>query len=251
MTEPVNDNLLLDKEAGQEQTTQETKWYSDAYKDVVAKKGWKTGDDALKSYTELEKSFGGRVKLPSPESSAEEIRAFYQKTGCPENPDGYELKDLPADIARNEDAEKAVRQIAYDFGVSKQAFESIVKGYYEKLATDMQKSREDGERALRQELGDKYDAELNIARSFCKTCSNEFKDLLEKTGLGNNPVFIKEFINKGKQTMGDTLIRGHQEGNKEESYIPQYKDSPEMYKSGEDDESKKARAFFEAKGFKY
>ena len=147
-------------------------------------KGVKSVDDLPKligSHRELEKTFSGRVKMPTPESSAEEVRAFYQKTGCPENPNGYEIavpEGMP-DGLRDEGIEDAMKAIAHEQGVSKQAFESIVKGYYDKLATDMQKSREEGEAVLRKELGDKYDEDLTIAQRFCETCSDEFRALLE------------------------------------------------------------------------
>jgi len=239
---------------GTQTETTPTAWYGEESKKIVETKGWKTPDDVIKGYTELEKTVGGRVKMPTPESSAEEIRAFYQKTGCPENPDGYEII-VPEEMAgmRDEGIESVIKQIAYDQGVSKQAFESIVRGYYEKVNADLIASREAGEKALKEELGDKYDTEVGIAQRFCKeACSQEFRDLLESSGLGNNPVFVKEFIGLGKKTMADTLIKGSAAGDADEdSYTPQYKTSPEMYASGEDEESKKARAWFEARGHKY
>lgn len=227
----------------------ETPWYSDEYKDVVAQKGWDEPNKALKSYVELERSLGTRVKLPSPESSADEIRAFYQKTGCPENPDGYEIQ-VPENIPVDDEMLSALRQSAYESGVSKQAFEGIVKTYFDKMSSAMDIGRQQGEEQLRQELGTKYDAEVSIARRFCETRSEEFRKFLDDSGLGNNPIIIKEFIDIGKKTMGDSLIRGSGEEEKTE-YTPHYKDSPEMYKAGEDEESKKARAYFEARGHKY
>ena len=220
-------------------------------------KGIKSVEDLPKligSHRELEKMSSGRVKMPTPESSAEEIRAFYQKTGCPENPEGYEVANPEGiyDNIRDEGIENAMKVIAHEQGVSKQAFESIVKGYYDKLATDMQAGREAGETALKQELGDKYDESIAIAQRFCSTCSDEFRDLLEKSGLGNNPIFVKEFMSLGRKTMSDTLIKGTAEGDKEkDAYTPQYKDSPQMYATGDDEESVKARKYFEAKGITY
>ena len=244
--EAQGDNLLT---ASQTETT--SPWFSDENKEVVERCGWKTADDAIKGYRGLEKDYSGRVKMPSPESSAEEIRAFYQKTGCPENPEGYEIKDVPEGVPRDEGIENAMKQIAYDGGVSKQAFENIVKGYYDKITADMQAGREAGEKTLREEFGDKYDAEIATAQRFCATCSDEFKELLEKTGLGNNPIFVKEFAVKGKQTLNDTLIKGDQTGDTKEGYVPKYKDSPEMYTTGDDEESKKARDYFVARGHVY
>lgn len=246
--EPVVDNLLTEKPEGQTQTTP---WYSDTYKDVVAKKGWKSGDDALKSYTELEKSMGSRVKMPTPESSADEIRAFYQKAGCPENPEGYEVK-VPEGAIRDEDTEKWARQQLYEDGASKQLGEKLISGFYEQQVAALQRSKEQGEAQLRQELGAKYDTEITVAQRFCGNCSDEFRDLLQKTGLGNNPIFVKEFINLGKKTMADSIIKGDKDGNKEEEYVPKFKDSPSMYSTGEDDESRKAREYFtRVKGYKY
>ncbi len=72
-----------------------------------------------------------------------------------------------------------------------------------------------------------------------------------QSGLGNNPIFIKEFIAKGRQTMGDTLVQGDTIGEKEPAFIPRYKDSPDMYATGEGEESEKSRAYFEARGHVY
>ena len=236
-------------EGNQEQTTQ---WYSDEYKELVETKGWDDPNKFLGSYKELEKGMGGRLKMPTPESSAEEIRAFYQKTGCPENPDGYEITAPEgSELFRNEGVENSLKQIAYDQGVSKQAFESIVKGYYDQLNADAQANREQGEAALKQELGGKYEEEMTIARRFCEECSDEFRELLDSTGLGNSPIFAREFIRLGKKITSDTLIQGEGSGDKVEGYTPQYKDSPEMYSTAEGEEGEKARAYFKARGHKY
>ena len=231
-----------------------TPWYGEESAELVANKGWKTPDDALKSYSELEKMTSGRVKMPTPESSAEEIRAFYQKTGCPENPEGYEVT-VPEGLEAYQDKgiEDAMKAIAHEQGVSKQAFESIVRGYYEKLNNDMHASREAGEAALKEEFGDKYEESVTIANRFFDTCSEEFCSLVKASGLANNPVFIKEFLAKGRQTMADTLVKGDGggSGGNEESYRPQYADSPDMYRNGDSEESEKARAYFTARGHKY
>ena len=235
-----------------EPTTTST-WYGEANQSLVESKGWKTPDDALKSYSELEKSYSGRVKMCTPESSAEEIRAFYSKTGCPENPKAYDL-NLPegSELFLDDETIDAVCEAAWANGGSNQAVNATLKSVIETLSTRIQKTREQGEQALKEEFGDKYDENLTIAKRFCETCSDEFKELLEKTGLGNNPIFIKEFMEKGKQTMGDTLIKGSSDsGEKTEGYKPQYPNTPEMYASGEDEESVKARAYFTSRGHVY
>jgi len=233
-----------------EPTTTSEDWYGE-YKGVVEQKGWKSPADAIKSYTELEKTMGGRLKMPTPESSAEEIRAFYQKTGCPENPDGYEIQvGEEAARFRDEATENELKGVAHQMGVSKQAFEAIVGKYYEHMATQVAAGAAAGEKTLREELGAGYDEGLAVAQRFAGSCSDEFMQLMDSTGLGNNPIIIKQFIDLGKKTMNDSLIKG-QAGDGEPGYKPQYSTSPEMYATGEDEESTKARAYFTAKGHKY
>jgi len=234
------------------ETTSTESWYGDDYREVVEKKGWKAPSDVLKSYTELEKTFSGRVKMPTPESSAEEIRQFYMKTGCPENPDGYEIKTPEgAEAFRDESAEAELRKVAHEMGVSKQAFEAIANKYYDNIVMGMQKSLESGRAALQQEFGDKYDEQVAIAQRFAGNCSDEFRDLMERSGLGNNPIVVKEFINLGKKTMSDTLIKGDLGGDGEPAFVPSHPNSPGMYTHGEDEYSVKARDYFSKRGHKY
>lgn len=246
----VENSLLTE---GQQETTS-TKWYSDDNAELVERAGWKSADDAIQSWRNIEKTSSGKVKMPTPESSAEEIRAFYQKTGCPENPEGYEVPTVEgAEHFRDEGTENALKQIAYDYGIPKQAFEAIVKGYYDKLAADSRAGLEAGEKVLKEEWKDNYDENLKISQRFCGTCSDEFRELMEKTGLGNNPIVIKEFLEKGKQTMSDTLIKGTgDDGETKEGYKPKYPNSPEQYANMEGEEGEKARAWFEKnKGHTY
>ncbi len=234
--------------------TETTSWYSDENKDVVERCGWKGPNDVIQSFRNVEKMSSGMVKMPTPESSAEEIRAFYQKRGCPENPEGYEVivsETLPESF-RDEGMEGWVRQQLYDDGASKQLGENLIKGYYEKLATDLATAKEAGEKVLREEFADKYDENVEIANRFFDTCTPEFCSLVKLSGLASNPIFIREFFNKGQQTMADTLIKGSAEGTKEEDgYAPKNINSPEMYATMEGEEGKKARAWFEARGHKY
>jgi hypothetical protein len=228
----------------------------DENKEWATQKGWTTSDklpELAKGYRNVEKMSSGMVKLPTPESAAEEIRSFYQKAGCPENPDGYEVQ-VPEEVSqlRDELLEGTMKQIAYDQGVSKQAFEAIVRKYYEAAAENIIKSTEKAEQELKAELGDKYEESIKIADRFFDTCSPEFCQLVKDVGLGRHPVFIREFIAKGKQTMADTLVKGEVSGDKaEEGYRPKFPDSPEMYRAMEGPEGEKARAYFIAKGHTY
>ena len=231
--------------------TEATQWYADNYKEVVAQKGWKEPNDALKSYTELEKSMGSKVKIPTPESSAEEVSNFYAKIGRPENPDGYEVTGVPDNVQRDEGLEAVMRKEAFDNGIPKAAFEAVMKKYYDSMSQQIAQARQEGETALKTEWADKYDTNLEIAKRFAKEGGDEFMNFLADTGLGNHPVIIKAMFNYGSKTLDDTLIKGDSGGDSKDAYKPQYADSPEMYANGDSDEAKKARAYFEAKGYTY
>jgi len=240
------------------ETTSEA-WYPQEYSELVKNKGWDTPGKFLESYKNIESGYSQRVKLPTPESSAEEIRAFYQKTGCPENPDGYEIQ-APEEVAglRDEAMESILRQVAHEQGVPKQAFESLFNKYYGNLAEGVAKGREYGETKLREDLGEAYDEEVAIAQRFCAGCSDPFKQLLETTyvkrdgaimQLGNIPEIVKEFISLGKKTLSDNLIKGEPpEPETDENWQPAYPESPSMYQFGDDEESKRARAWFKKRG---
>lgn len=255
MAEPEEGNLLT---ADPPQTTQP--WHSSAYDELVEKKGWKGGDDALQSYNELETALGSRVKLPTPESSAEEISTFYKRLGCPENPDAYELEkpELPEGMTYDEAFEKAIRSIAYDEGLTKNQMHALHKAFNEyqvnkhnNFTAEMQRTREEGERLLKEGWGADYGKNLETAKRACQELGgDDFVTLLVESGLGNNPVMVKTFFGIGKKILSDTLIKG--QGVKgEEGYKPQYPNSPEQYATGDDEESKKARAYFEARGHTY
>jgi hypothetical protein len=228
-------------------------WHSEENAELVTQQNWKSGDDVIRDYSELQKSASTRVNLLTEESSPEERSAFYTKIGRPDTPEGYEITEVPENIGFDEDAIKQLRQDAFEAGVPKVAFETVLKNYLNRLSEQVVQTRVDGEKVLKEEIwkGD-YDANLEIAKRYVSEhCSDEFKQYLEDTGQGNNPIFAKHFYEQGKKTLSDTLIKGDQKGNGDPEYKPQYPNSPDMYKAGDDEESKKARAYFTAKGYVY
>jgi len=63
----------------------------------------------------------------------------------------------------------------------------------------LQKSLQDAETGLRQEYGAAYDANVNQARALVKKFGGDaVVTELERTGMGNNPTFIKFMVNVAK-----------------------------------------------------
>lgn len=234
------------------ETAAETKpWYSAEYSDLVTKQGWKDPNDPIRDYNELQKSASGKIKLPTPESSAEEVSAFYAKIRGVDTPDGYEVQ-VPENVPIEQGMINKLRQWAFEAGAPKTAFETVLRNYLQELSDQSKQSIEVAKHELKEEWKEDYDTNFKMADRFVTNeCSEEFRLLLIETGLNNNPVFVKEFLNLAKKTMTDKLIKGDTKGEKEEEWEPRYKEDPAMYRYGDSEEAKRARAWFEARGHKF
>jgi hypothetical protein len=255
MAETTGDLLTATETAGD--GSEQTNWYPDEYKDLVTQRGWTEPAGVLKSYKELDSEMGGRIKMPTPESSAEEVSAFYAKIGRPENPDGYEIKDVPENVPRDEMIESLMRKVAFDSGIPKAAFEAQVKNYFDAMSQSIAQAEAAGDAELQKTWGAAYKANSAIVQRACdelipdEKLHEEFTDLIKRAGLRNNPVFANVFLGIGTKILDDTLVKGEAGGEEKKDYVPKNVNSPEMYANGDDDESKKARAYFRAKGHVY
>ncbi len=233
-----------------------TQWHSDEHSDLVKRTGWKDADSVLKSYKELETSYSGRVKLPTDQSSKEELEAFYRSTGRPDAPEGYVIKDVPGNVVRNEAAENVLKAVAFERGCPKDTFEAFVKTFYQGESDALIASKTENESLLKEEWSKpgQYDANIEIVkRAANEFFSEETKSMLESTGIGNFYPLVKDIHNMGLKMSDDTIIQGSPSGyNKEDKdFKPKSPNSPEMYATGDDEESIKSRKYFTDKGHVY
>jgi len=258
-----SEGLLTGQEvpADNPETTQES-WYSQDYGELVKNKGYKTPDDVLKNVKELEGMVGGRVKMPTPESSAEEVNAFYQKLGKPVGPDAYEIvrPEMPEGMNYDEDMEKGFREVAFEHHASNEQTKAMVDWFnkyeinrYNDFMAEKQRLETEGLEKLRGEWKIDYDENVKISNRACHQLGgDEFIALMEETRLGNNPVMIKTFHDIGVKILSDSLIKGDGSGGEQkDGYVPEYKTSPGMYANDESEEGKKAREYFRQQGYKY
>lgn len=228
----------------------------------------------VKSYLDMETQSGGKVKIPNEESTPEERSAFYNKLGRPGQPQDYEVDkpDMPEGMDYDEKFEMTMRGIAHESGVTKDQFKALVKAYNDyqmeifsdgaddlQLFQDMKgliKTEEETKTELQTKwLGDDYAKNMEISRRALRELvpgelGEQFVDLINKSKLGNNPIMIQAFKEIGSKMLDDTFVKGEQVVT-DKTYIPSFPNSPEQYRNGEDEESKKARAWFVAKGHIY
>ena len=256
MAEPEAGSLLVETPV----TTEA--WYADDYKEIVTQQGWKSPNDPIRDYTELQKSASGKVKIPSEESSAEEISAFYAKIRGVENPEGYDMPvpELPEGMGYDDKFEKVIRGLAFEAGISKAQLKTLSDAYnkyqieqYNEYEAGFVRSVEEGKTVLQGEWKENYETNSAVAQRACtELCDDEFKALIKENRLGNHPVFMKNFYNIGLKILDDTLIQGTKGGGeKQDAYKPAYPDSPEMYATDTSPEGEKARLWHTARGHIY
>ena len=256
MTEETDTGLVDDT------TTTDTAWHSEDNTELVTQQGWKSGDDVIRDYNELNKSASGKVKVPTDESSAEEISAFYAKIRGVDNAEGYDMPkpELPEGMNYDENFEKVIRGIAFEAGISKAQMKKLSEAYnayqIEQFGTfeaELAQTHEEGRQVLQKEWKEDYEVNSEVAKRACtELCDDDFKALLKETKLGNHPVFMRNFFNIGKKILDDTLIKGTQAGGDEkDAYVPAYPDSPGMYANDTSPEGEKARLWHTKRGHIY
>lgn len=240
----------------------ETKWYTEDQAELVTQQGWKQPSDAVRDYNELNKSASGKVRVPTAESSAEEISAFYAKIRGVDKAEDYEMPkpELPEGMTYDDNFEKVIRGIAFEAGISKAQLKTLSEAYnkyqieqYGAFEAELTQTYETGRQALQKEWKENYEVNSEVAKRACaELCDDEFRALLLETKLGNNPVFMKNFYNIGTKLLNDTLIRGTQGGgNEKDAYVPAYPNSPGMYANDTTPEGERARLWHTQRGHVY
>ncbi len=206
---------------------------AEEYRDTL-KEYQKPTDFVKEALTWKEKSSQSIVK-PKEDATAEEVAAYRQAMGIPENADKYEL---PESELMGEDFVKAQKELYLKSNLSadqaKAVHESLIKQMSEGVKTieRMNKeAREEAERTLKSELNDAYEKTLQDARMALKRFATE-GDIayLTKTGLGNDAGLIKMFANIQNSIGGDSLLATQSNQGQPDEVKSRFPNSPEMYR---------------------
>ncbi len=244
-------------------TEPQTSWTDNiSEENRAAVKDFTSADALAHGYGQLFTKLGDHVKMPDDKSTDEERSAFYQKLGAKKTGGEYTRPQLVEGQKIDEDFYNYMTSAAAECGASDNHLSFLMQKYitYQGIAIEKQEAmrvaREDADdKQMHDDWGVEYDKNTEIARrALDELTPEEIKEplfaLLKEKGMEFNPLFKRLLHSMGSKMMDDTLVKGSLPKPKE-GYTPQYPDSPEMYAGGEDEESKKARAYFEAKGHKY
>lgn len=188
----------------------------------VETKGFKTPEDVVKSYRNLESHLGvppeRLLKLPaeqdSPEWSAIKARLGFE---VPESPENYEL---PVTEGLDTDYSKEVAKWLHEAGVPKSMALKLAEKQNAYIESRMKMSVEEANRRaeteisdLKSQWGNKYDASVEIARR----ASRELMpisgltqdDLQEMENAIGTAKFLRLWANIGSKTQGEAPAHGN------------------------------------------
>lgn len=172
---------------------------------------FKTISDLGKAYRELEGKLGKAIIPPDENATAEEIEAFYKKLGRPDHPSKYSLESKAPKEIISQELTEGFKEKAYALGLSEKAANELYAWYTETFAQKYQEAqekmyeqarfqRQEAERVLKEEFGPAFESKMSLVRrAFARYATPELTEAVNKTGLGNNPEFIKLFLRIGEE----------------------------------------------------
>jgi hypothetical protein len=182
---------------------------------------FKSEEDVYRSYVAAQQLIGRKGIVPPQDGDGPEIwDKYYHDLGRPEAPDKYEFQKpegLPEGLTYSEELEKEFRQFAYEKGLTgkqaKDAFDFYHQVQIKQLdhfKTQTQDQIQSGIKALQDDWKADFNNNLLKAEAtFKKLADAETIAEVEKSGLGNNPKFIKLFYDISEKYLAeDKLIDG-------------------------------------------
>lgn len=175
---------------------------------------FKTMDDAIKGYMELEGKQGGMVALPTDKSTPEEIATFYAKIGVPSKPEEYKL-DRTDGLDYDDTQEQAFKAELHKNHVPQAVASWLYKemGERTKAAIEARSARmEEDKTALRARLekehGKDYGAFVStMQQGIAKYGSKELVAELKKNGLEYNYEVVSLFHRLGQLVKPDSAAQ--------------------------------------------
>lgn len=201
---------------------------------------FKTLGDLGNKFLEVTKSLEGTVRIPGENATPEEIATFHEKIGRPKTENDYDLQspELPEGMQMDTDLGVAFRQLAHKAGLSQKQAKQLFDFYNNQMVTRYsatikarEKALDDASKALKEEWGTQYDTNMEIVkRAYSKFGNENFTKFLDESGVGNNPVVIKTFLEIGKAVLDDIIIDGKPSQNTRKKGEIIYDNSPDLYK---------------------
>lgn len=201
----------------QQPSTTET-WYGgmpDEVRGLVETKGWKSPEDVVQSYTNLEKMLGadkaGRgLVLPKDDADQTEWDMVYDRLGRPKTPEEYNLPVPDGDTGQ---FAKIARDKFHELGITAKQAESLADWWnnqQSQMQNDMlnqqSQNTEMEMEVLKSEWGKSYDENIENARRAARTFNIDEQSLEKiEQALGTRDM-LKMFADIGKSMSEDSFV---------------------------------------------
>lgn len=166
--------------------------------------------ELAKAYLEANAKLQKAIVLPGESSNDTEVKAFREKLGVPENPDGYEI-----DSTGDKEFADVFRKAAHKEGLTpKQAktlHQEIIQASGEILSraqAQRKAAKDKATEALKQEWGERFEANDIAARRFAALAGAEMVDALGESGLIDDPRVLKGLYRFASMISEDRLVEG-------------------------------------------
>lgn len=188
---------------------------SDDDKKLVGDKGWKTPSDMLKSYRELEKTFGTRVALPKDEAD-EAWSNLYNKLGMPEKVEDYVIEGV------DENVKADIQQILFKNHILPKDVKGLIADYNSFAQAQAEKLKEQADLLQQKELeevkiswGDNCDKNKETAKRGAELLGLEEEELNAIESLIGTKKFLTSMLKLGEAISEDSIGTGKRTGTEE------------------------------------
>lgn len=173
---------------------------------MKALQNFKSAEDLAKSYLNANQLLGKRMADLSPEDAAH----LASLQGKPADATEYKLPDgLP------EDTQEWYKNTALKAGLTLDQAKAVADEYVmlerqkmEAVETEDKLRSEEWVGELKKEFGSAFDKQIEIAKRGLKEFGgDEVVDMLNRTGLGDNPAVVKMFAKIGRELLEDSVVQ--------------------------------------------
>lgn len=209
----------------QTQTPNDGNWYDTLPDDVKGSEfitKYESMEDMARNHI-ITNQMIGRDTIPVPKTD-EEFRDVYIKLGAPSDTKDYAFGETKYNIpetiytAENQNSDKeAFRQWAGEAGLTQKQFSLLYDKYmksqeqsYGAVGLAVEHEMAKCGDALKMEWGERMDTNITIAnRALNKVFGSEIASIIDSTGLGRNPAFVKGMYQLGAMSLEELGIDKH------------------------------------------
>jgi len=162
----------------------------------------------IEDYFTLKAKSADGIYKPKEGATEEEVATYKEKIGIPKEANGYELSEAPKELGDQTDFNTWFKDMALRTEMPKDKAKAQHQEYMDlQLQAHNAQVAEvkETERTLRADLGSGYDEAIANVGTILQSGGQDFVDMLNESGIGNDPRFIKALAKLGSVVTEDSI----------------------------------------------